>query len=305
MPIEVKELTPGFAAEVSGVELNRPLPGDTFAAIQEASDRFAVLIFRGQPLDDDQQVAFSERFGRLEISMKLDQYHNRFRPEISDISNVSFEGTLLPADHKKVVFNTGNEYWHTDSSFKPVPANYSLLSAREIPPEGGDTEFADARAAYDTWPGNGKGITVDDLRELVCEHSIVYSRSVNTGDIFNENDKADWTPVRQSLIRTHPRSARKSLYTGSHCSHVIGWPTEEGRALIDALRQWTIQPRFIFRHQWRVNDLVIWDNRMVLHRGLPFDKSRYRRIMHRTTVAGDGITAPQANEPTAAQAVSS
>ena len=304
MPVAITESSSTFVAEISGVDLQQVLADDEFAEIKAAIDRYAVLIFHGQVLDDDRQVAFSERFGRLERTMVLDQHKLRFRQEISDISNVNFEGTQLPPDHWKVVFNLGNEHWHTDSSFKPVPANYSLLSAREIPQEGGETEFADARAAYDTWPGSDSGITTADLAELVCEHSIVYSRSVNTGDVFNRKEKSDWPPVRQALIRVHPTTGRMSLYTGSHCSHIIGRPLDEGRALITQLRDWTTQPRFTYRHTWQVNDLVMWDNRMVLHRGLPYDSGRYRRVMHRTTVAGDGPTAPQAAEPTAAQAAS-
>ena len=196
MGITVKELTPGFAAEIASVDLSLAIPEDEFAAIQAALDQFAVLVFREQPLDDDQQVAFSERFGRLETTMVANQKKNRYRREISDISNVNFQGELLPADHAQVVFNSGNEHWHTDSSFKPVPAKYSLLSGREVPAEGGETEFADARQAYDTWPGTDDGVKVADLENLVCEHSIVHSRAINTGDVFSDEDKADWRPVR-------------------------------------------------------------------------------------------------------------
>lgn len=293
MTLSIRELTPGFAAEVEGADLAGTLDDADFAAIQDAIDRYGVLVFHEQPLTDEQQVAFSARFGKLEQSININRDKRPQLPEISDISNVDASGDRLGTEARKVYMNLGNEHWHSDSSFKPVPARYSLLSAREIPPEGGETEFANTRAGYETWPGSEAGIAPADLEGLVCEHSIVYSRMNNTGDIFDEQEKAKWHPVRQAMIRTNPTTGRKSVLVGSHCSHVIGWPVEKGRALIAELNAWCTQPRFVFRHTWRQLDLVIWDNRAVMHRGLPFDRERYRRVMHRTTVAGEGPTAPQ------------
>ena len=290
MGLTVKELTPVFAAEVSGINLLQPLPDETFAAIHQAIDRYGVLVFPGQALDDESQLAFSKRFGKLEKSLRRDLRQENQSEEVSDLSNVDGQGERLPEDNEKVVYGLGNEHWHSDSSFKPIPAKYSLLSARIIPPVGGETEFADARAAYDAWEGED-GISKAELADCICEHSIVYSRMVITGDIFSEEEKAKMPSVHQALVRTHPTTGRKIFYVGSHASHILGWPEEKGRKLLRRLTEWAIQPQFQFRHTWREQDLVMWDNRSVLHRGRPFDRSQFRRIMHRTTVMGDGPTA--------------
>jgi alpha-ketoglutarate-dependent 2,4-dichlorophenoxyacetate dioxygenase len=288
MGITFTERLPGFAAEVDGAELAR-LDDAAFAAIQAGIDRFGVLIFRGQHLDDAAQLAFSGRFGPLENALARDVYGPEAHPKVTRLSNLDDAGRRLPPDDERVVYTLGNEHWHTDSSFKPVPAKYSLLSARVIPPEGGETEFADVRAAYDAWPG-ADGVTAAALDGLICEHSIVYSRGVITGDIFQDSEKAALPPVQHWLVRTHPASRRRSFYVGSHASHIVQWPVERGRALIGGLNEWSTQERFVYRHGWRVGDLVMWDNRCVLHRGRPYDRSRHRRMMHRTTVAGDGPT---------------
>ena len=294
MELRIKELTPGFAAEAEGVELAAPLEDTAIEAIRDAIDRYAVLVFHDQPLNDEQQIAFSRSLGPLEITIRAGALTQPRAPEIADLSNIDKDGNLLATDSRKAIFDHGNEHWHTDSSFKPIPAKYSLLSAREIPPEGGETEFADARQAYDNWKGTPDGLTAADLEGLVCEHSIVYSRMVITGDLFDEKQKAELPPVRQALIRAHPATGRKIFYVGSHASHIIGWPVEKGRPLLRELTEWCTQPRFTHRHVWRRNDLVMWDNRSVLHRGRPFDRTRYRRVMYRTTLAGDGPTAPAA-----------
>ncbi|HKI97918.1 MAG TPA: TauD/TfdA family dioxygenase [bacterium] len=288
MPIAFTEQLPAFAAEVGGVDLTR-LDDAEFAAIQAGIDRFGVLIFRDQRLDDAAQLAFSARFGALENALKRDVYGPEGHPKVTRLSNLDEAGERLPQDHERVVYNEGNEHWHTDSSFKPVPAKYSLLSARVIPPTGGETEFADARAAYDDWPG-AEGVSRADLDGLICEHSIVYSRGVITGDVFKPDEKNALPPVQHRLVRTHPGSGRLNFYVGSHASHIVQWPVERGRALIKALNAWSTQPRYVYRHVWREGDLVMWDNRCVLHRGRPFDRERHRRLMHRTTVAGDGPT---------------
>jgi len=292
MSLTFREHGPDFAAEVGGVDLSRPLSEGDFAALQAGIDRCGVLVFRGQRLDDAAQLAFSLRFGPLETALKRDVYGPGAHPQVTRLSNLDDEGRRLPPDDERVVYTLGNEAWHTDSSFKPVPARYSLLSAREVPPEGGDTEFADVRAAYDAWSGSDAGLRKEALAGLVCEHSIVYSRSVITGDLFRPDEKAALPPVRHLLVRTHPATGRRNFYVGSHCSHIVQWPLEQGRALIRALDAWSTQPRFVYAHRWRAGDLAMWDNRSVLHRGRPFDRTRFRRLMHRTTVAGDGPTVP-------------
>jgi len=292
MGLSIRESGPGFVGEVSGVDITRDLDAATFAAIQEGIDHHGVLVFHDQPLDHARQIAFSRRLGELERTISKSR-SAKHPPEIADISNVDHNGRHLPPTSRKVIFNRGNGEWHSDSSFKPVPAKYSLLSAREIPPVGGETEFADMRAAYDAWPGM-EGVGKADLEGLICEHSLVYSRLRNTGEVFTETQKAELPTVRQALIRTHPATGRKNFFVGAHVVTIVGWPEEPARALIDSLIDWCVQPRFVHQHRWQQHDLVMWDNRRVMHRGLPFDEAAHRRVMARTTVAGDGPTAPPA-----------
>jgi alpha-ketoglutarate-dependent 2,4-dichlorophenoxyacetate dioxygenase len=282
----VRQIGPGFVGEIESVDLSRPLTRDAARLLQDAIDRHAVLVFHDQLLDDEQQIAFSRNFGELEITMGRKPGDNDFPPQIADLSNVDARGNQLSEDAEKVRRARGNEVWHSDSSFKPVAAKYSLLSAREVPPEGGETEYADVRAGTDTWPG-WEGLTLDDLEPLICEHSIVVSRMENTGDVFSDEVKAKWPPVQQPLVRIHPATGRRVVLVGSHAFSILGWPRERARALIADLIAWCTQPRFVYRHAWRRHDLVMWDNRAVLHRGRPWDR-RHRRVMHRTTVAGDG-----------------
>jgi alpha-ketoglutarate-dependent 2,4-dichlorophenoxyacetate dioxygenase len=281
-----QEIGPGFAGEVAGVDLSRPLKWEEVRFLQDAIDRHAVLVFHDQHLDDELQVAFSRNFGELENTMGRTPSQDDYLPQIADLSNVDARGNQLSEDAEKVRRARGNEVWHSDSSFKPIAAKYSLLSAREVPPAGGETEYSDVRAGTDTWPG-WDGLTLDDLEPLICEHSIVYSRLENSGDVFSEEVKTKWPPVQQHLVRTHPATGKRVVLVGSHAFSILGWPRERARALISNLIGWCTQPRFVYRHVWRPRDLVMWDNRAVMHRGRPWDR-KHRRVMHRTTVAGDG-----------------
>lgn len=294
MALTIRALKPGsdFAAEVTGIDLRDAISEVDFQKVRDAFHNHAVLVLRDQDISDDQQIAFSERFGALETSLGFDRYGGVTRPEISRISNVGDDDKIRPHDHEKSRYHRGNSLWHTDSSFKPIPANASLLSGREVPPHGGETEFADGRAAYDAWPGSATGITKQELDGLICQHWIVYSRLLIVGDIFTEEEKERLKPVRQALIRTHPITDRKVFYVGSHCQFIEGWDYPKSRALINELTSWITRPEFIYTHKWRPKDLVMWDNRSVLHRGNPWPDEEYRRVMHRTTVAGDGPTAP-------------
>jgi alpha-ketoglutarate-dependent 2,4-dichlorophenoxyacetate dioxygenase len=285
MAIRVTPLHPHLGAEVTGIDLARPLAADEFAEIERAFNRHAVLVFPGQPLSDDQQIAFSRLFGPLETSPEYagSKKSRLGRPEIADISNLDPEGRVMTAADQRLLFNRGNQLWHTDSSFKYVPARCSLLSAREIPPAGGETEFADMRAAYDALPEEKKRA----LDGLVVEHSIFRSRSLIGFSEFNEEIQRELPPVPQLLVRRHPGSGRKTLYLASHASHIIGWPVEEGRKLIEELIAFATEPRFVYQHRWRVGDLVMWDDRCTMHRGRPYDDTRYRRDMHRTTVSDE------------------
>lgn len=285
MGISVKPLHPFIGAEVTGIDLRQPVAPNVFAEIEAAFNKHAVLVFPGQPLTDEQQIAFSRLFGPLETSPEYAGSKKSRLPhrEIADISNLDPEGRVMSAEDKRLLFNRGNQLWHTDSSFKYVPARASLLSAREIPPSGGETEFADMRAAYDALPEDKKR----RLEGLVAEHSIFRSRAQIGFTEFNEDIQRELPPVPQLLVRKHAGSGRKGLYLASHASHIIGWPVEEGRKLIEELIVFATQPRFVYQHRWRVGDLVMWDDRCTMHRGRPYDDTRYRRDMHRTTVSDE------------------
>lgn len=274
-----------FAAEISDVDLKSPLSDATYAALHETIDVHAVAVFRNQFLADAELVAFAERLGRLEVPLKRDQYGG-VHSQVTKLANVDNDGRVMKRDSSHAVYMKGNLLWHTDSSFKPIPCSYSLLAAHEVPARGGNTEFADARAAYDDWKGPFGDWAKEDLENLSCEHSIVYSRSLISGDIFSDSEKKEFAPVRQPLVRSHPRTGRKVYYVGSHCAGVVGWNQDQGRALVSELTSFCVEPQRVYAHEWRVGDLVIWDNRSLLHRGLPYDPTE-RRVMHRATVAGD------------------
>jgi len=287
MGVLVASVRGEFVARVSGLDLSKPLDDGAFGQVRDAFHHYAVLVFPEQRISDDQQIAFSERFGPLEVSIRKDRPRRIANPRVSDISNVDERDRVFDPDDERAIYNAGNRLWHSDSSFKRVPAMASLLSGREVPPEGGETEYADLRAAWDALPADRKR----GLDELVAEHSFVYSRGLIGYDQFTDAERAEVPPVPQAVVRTHPATGRKSLYVGSHASHIIGRPVEESRAFLLELLDFATQPRFVYRHAWRQHDLVMWDNRCVLHRGRPWDERRYRRVMHRTTVAGAGPTA--------------
>jgi alpha-ketoglutarate-dependent 2,4-dichlorophenoxyacetate dioxygenase len=287
MGILVASVQGDFVARVSGLDLSKPLDDGAFGQVRDAFHRYAVLVFPEQMLSDEQQIAFSERFGPLEVSIRKDRPRRIANPRVSDISNVDEKDRVFDPDDERAVYNSGNRLWHTDSSFKRVPAMASLLSGREVPPSGGETEYADLRGAWDALPAERRR----GLEGLVAEHSFVYSRGLIGYNQFTDAERAEVPPVQQAVVRVHPASARKALYLGSHASYIIGRPVEEGRALLKELLEFATQPRFVYCHVWKRHDLVMWDNRCVLHRGRPWDEQRHRRVMHRTTVAGAGPTA--------------
>jgi alpha-ketoglutarate-dependent 2,4-dichlorophenoxyacetate dioxygenase len=300
MAIGVTPLHPTLGAEIRGVDLTHPVMPEVFAEIDAAFSRYGILVFPDQPLTDEQQLAFSRLFGALEVNPNYAGAKMRLRPDIADISNLDAEGQVLARDDRRNLFNIGNQLWHTDSSFKRIPAKCSLLSARELPSSGpiggGETEFADMRAAWDALPEAKKR----QLHGLVVEHSIFRSRSQLGFADFNDEIFKALPPVPQALVRHHRHSGRTSLYLASHASHVIGWPVEEGRALIEELIAFATQPQFVYQHRWAVGDLVIWDNRCTMHRGRPYDDTQ-RRVLHRTTVSDvtntleqEGLVAPAA-----------
>ena len=289
MSLTTRTLHPLFGAEIVGVDV-KTVDEPVFQELVAAFNEHSVLLFRGQSLTDGEQLAFSRRFGPLETTIRSINTLESTPPQISNLSNVDGDGRLIPAGDKRNLFNAGNQMWHTDSSFKKVPAHASLLSAREIPPEGGETQFASMRVAYDRLP-------VDMQRFLegkVAIHSFVYSRGLVDDGLMPPEHAAQVPPVRQALIRDNPVNGRKAFYVGSHACEIVGMLTAEARALLRELREAATRPEIVYTHRWQVGDLVMWDNRCMLHRGRPWDESKYRRVMHRTTVAGEGPTASDA-----------
>jgi alpha-ketoglutarate-dependent 2,4-dichlorophenoxyacetate dioxygenase len=288
MPLETRALHELFGVEILGVDV-REVDHATAGDIAAALDEYSVLLFRGQSLTDAEQVAFSRRFGPLETTIRTVASQARDLPEISNLANVDAGDHLIPAGDRRNLFNAGNQMWHSDSSFKRVPAMASLLSAREVPPVGGETQYASMRIGYERLP--------DAIRRRiegkVAIHSFAYSRGLVGDGLLPPEHAAQVPPVPQALLRQNPANRRKAFFVGSHACEIVGMPTDEARALLRELLEAATPPELVYTHRWAPGDLVMWDNRCTLHRGRPWDESRYRRVMHRTTVAGDGPTAPE------------
>ncbi len=291
MAVSIRQLHDVFFGEVSGVDITKPLGRDEVAAIEAGMDRYAVLVFHGQDITDEQQKAFSRNFGPLEdarggnVTKPQDK---RLGDGMNDVSNLGKDGKPLPRDSRQHLFNLGNSLWHSDSSFRATPAKYSLLSARIVNPKGGNTEFADMRAAYDALDEETKG----EIEDLVCEHSLMYSRGSLGFLDYTDEERELFKPVRQRLVRTHPVTGRKSLYLSSHAGGIVGMPMPEARLLLRDLTEHATQPKFVHVHKWTLHDLIIWDNRQTMHRVRRYDE-RQPRDMGRTTVAGDAPTVAQ------------
>src|SRR5256712_1789935 len=281
MAISVTPLTKHFAARVDGVDVARPVDDATWAEIRAAFEEHSVLVVRGTRLDDDTQVAFSGRFGALEVTRSINPAAGT---PFARQSNLDIKtGAVIPPDDRRMVYQLANMLWHSDSSFKPVPSLCSLLSARIIPPEGGATEFASTRSAYPSLPEALKR----RVENVVAVHDFGWSRDQVRPGFFTAEERAVYPPVRHPIVRANPVNGRKSLFLGAHASHVEGLPLDEGRALLKQLLEHVTQPQFRYRHEWTEGDLVIWDNRCILHRATPFDTTRYQRLLQRTTVSGD------------------
>ena len=283
---------PGFVGTVEGIDLRRPLSPAEAAAIDTGMDHYAVLVFRDQPFDsDEQQLAFARNFGPLEQATGdiVQGDARRLRDDINDISNLDKSGNVLARDDRKRLFNLGNMLWHSDSSFKPTPARYSALSARIIPDRGGNTEFADMRAAWDALDAETQAL----VENLVCEHSQIYSRGSLGFTDWTEDELRKWAPVPQRLVRRHPVTQRRSLYLSSHAGAIQGWPVPEARMLLRDLTEHATQREFTHAHLWRQHDLVMWDNRVTMHRARRFPAGQVRD-MRRATVADSAPTLQQA-----------
>jgi alpha-ketoglutarate-dependent 2,4-dichlorophenoxyacetate dioxygenase len=282
MSVSIRPLHPVFVGEVAGVDCRHPLRPGEAAAIEAGMDRYAVLVFHDQQFTDDEQLAFTRHFGELEAYSTPGHLRRReeqrLGPGIADFSNHDKDGNIMAADHRVWFFKLADRLWHSDSSFRPVPAKYSLLSARVLPSWGGNTDFADMRAAYDALDAETRA-SIEGLRVY---HSIVYSRHV-LGFDFNADEQEKLKGAVHPLVRTIPRSGRRALYLASHAAHVVDWPVPEGRLLLRDLIDHATQPQFIYRHVWRPHDFVIWDNRCTMHRARPFDDKTHRRELRRTT----------------------
>ncbi|MBU2531913.1 MAG: TauD/TfdA family dioxygenase [Alphaproteobacteria bacterium] len=285
------QITPiglGFVGEVSGLDLSRPLSRSDIDAINAAMDELAVLIFHGQDLTNDQQLAFTQSLGPVEqaigTSLRAAQDH-RLPTTFADVSNLDKDNKPFARDDRRRQFAIGNRLWHSDSSFKVIPARYSLLYARSIPSKGGNTEFANMRMAYEALDDETKAL----IEDLVCEHSQLYSRAKLGFEDFSDEERERFKPVLQRLVRSHPSTGRKSIYLSSHAGKILGWPVPEARALLMDLTEHATQREFTYAHKWRVGDLVMWDNQQTMHRARPFPHDEPRDV-RRTTLAGSAPT---------------
>jgi alpha-ketoglutarate-dependent 2,4-dichlorophenoxyacetate dioxygenase len=276
--ITVNPLTDVFAATVSGVDLVHGLDDALFAEVERAFEDHGILIFHDQPMDDDQQIAFSERFGPLERTISASPTGGTAFARQSNIDIKT--GEIIVQKDRRMEYQRGNYLWHADSTFKETPSLCSILSAREVPLEGGATEFASTRAGFESLSPDRQR----ELETLVVEHDLLHARR-EIGFHFTKEESAQTPPVRHPLVQTNPVTGRKSLMIGAHASHIVAWPIEKGRALLDSLLEAATQPENTYRHAWRTGDLIIWDNRAALHRATPYDAQKHRRLMQRTTIS--------------------
>jgi alpha-ketoglutarate-dependent 2,4-dichlorophenoxyacetate dioxygenase len=282
MTVTFKPLHPLFAAEASGVDLSKPLSPALVREIVAAMDKYAVLVFRGQKLDEDRQIAYAKQFGPLDLGLRKirkGQPHRFKYDELADISNVQVDGKVAPRDSSKIVNNIANQLWHSDSSFQKPAARYSMLHSVVIPKKGGETEFADLRAAYDALPEDLR----KDIAGLEAEHHALHSRLMMGDTGYTEEQMKAIPPAVWPLVRTHPGSKRQLLWVGIHARHILGMTLPEGRMLLMDLLEHATQRPFVYQHRWQVGDLVMWDNRAVLHRGRRFDLAERREMRRATT----------------------
>lgn len=284
MALKIRKLEKHIGAEVQGVDITSPIDVETFEQLRGALCEYGVLVFHNQDITDEQHVRFSEGFGPLEMTMPNDPIGDG--GPIGVISNLNENGDIIPPEDPRTLYTVANTLWHSDGSFKHVPLRGSLLYAKIVPPKGGETEFASLTAAYAALPDQKKV----DIENLIVEHSIAHSRAQIAPNLMEEAFQKDTPPVNQRLVRPIPETGKKALLVGSYTTHVHGLPIEAGKALLKELLEWSTQPQFVYRHTWKVSDLVVYDNRCCLHRGRSWDRGKYKRVLHRTTLAGDGPT---------------
>ncbi|MEM7060705.1 MAG: TauD/TfdA family dioxygenase [Pseudomonadota bacterium] len=285
MAVSVTQLHPMFVGDVTGLDLSDPAADTQYPALQAALDQHAALIFHGPALTQERQVAFCGMFGPLEgegksVGILKTDIKRRVDVRLADISNLDEEGKVLGQQDRRRMFALGNQLWHVDSSFKAIPAKYSMLHAHSVTPEGGETQIADTRAAYEALPQKMK----DRVEDLVAVHSIFCSRQKLGFTDFTDEERAALPPVKRPLVRFHKESGRKALYLASHAEYILGMEVPDGKMLLRDLIEHCTQPQFVHTHTWAIGDLIIWDNRCTLHRGRPYDEALYRRDMRRATI---------------------
>ena len=285
--ITVKKLHPLFGAEISGIDITRPLSAREFGLIRAAFEEHSVLLFRDQPMDDEKQIAFSELFGPLETAGSANPAAGTKFARQSNLDILT--GEPIPPDDMRMIYQKANYFFHSDSSFKRVPSLCSILTARICPPEGGNTEFLCMRAAWDALPPALQAT----IQPLVAEHALSHSRDRVQPGILSAKTLAELPPVKQRLYRDNPINGRRALYIGAHAGHIVDWPLPIGKAILFELAQRAEQPEFMLSHAWREGDVIIWDNRAVLHRATAYDAVKHKRLMQRTTIGGDAPTVPQ------------
>ena len=298
MAISIYPFTPDFAAEIGEVDLAKPLSPDDRAAIKAAFWKYAVLVFPAQTLTSDQHVAFASLFGPLEPNINSyaeEVQKERIDDRVSDVSNLDHDNRILPAESRKRQSGLANRLWHTDSSFRHVPARASLLYSRQVAPIGGHTQFADMRAAWDALPAAMRA----RIDGLVAEHSIFHSRASIGFTDYTARERAALPGALQVLVRTIPENGRRALYLASHVFRIVGMRDDEAVQLIEELMAHATQRQFVHTHRWRENDLVMWDNRCTMHRGTDYDDLRWVRDMQRVTISDvansceqEGVTVP-------------
>ena len=291
MTIAVEPLTRHIGGRMTGIDVRKPLTPEEVTAIDAGMDRYAVLVLPGQDITDAQQLAFTANFGAFQEGANSTERRPELRldPAFADVSNLDKEGHKLARDDRRRMASLGNRLWHSDASFRVVPAKYSILSGRIVVTRGGNTEFADMRAAYDALDA----ATRAEVEDLICEHSLIFSRGQLGFEAYKPEELAAMKPVRHRLVRTHPTSGRKSLFLSSHIGTIVGWPQPEAMAFIRDLMEHATQPEFVYSHQWTQHDLVIWDNRATMHRVRRYDDLNVVRDLRRTTTRGEGPTAEQ------------
>lgn len=287
--IAFKQIHPLFVGEAGGIDLSQPIDEATRDAIVAALDEYAVLVFHGQTLTDERQIEFSAMFGplgRTAIVTRKD-YTPRLNPHFTDISNLDEKNRILDVNDRRRMVALGNRLWHTDHAFRPIPARYSLLHAHAVPPEGGETQFADMRAAWDALPERLRA----QAEGRIAMHSLLYSREVLGFTDYAPEEREAFPPAPHPLVRTHPGSGRKALYIASYASEVMGMPVPDGRMLLRDLTEHATRPEFVYTHRWAVGDLLMWDNRSLMHRAGDYDMTQ-RRDLRRTTVMQTEPTVP-------------